>query len=152
MAMKAILLSLVASCLGEAVHEKLLEAEQMEVNSMVDGHGAVEVADEKPFWKKGQKYDPEVEQALKSANLSKDERAEVAVVVKTVLGSHVGVGEFTTHFRTYFTGDWDVHWWYDLALDPWPGGEDLGRASQQVQPHQAKLSFASGLTAIGLDL
>ena len=20
------------------------------------------------------------------------------------------VGEFTTHFRTYFSGDWDVHW------------------------------------------
>ena len=26
------------------------------------------------------------------------------------LGSHFGVGEFTTHFRTYFSGDWDVHW------------------------------------------
>ena len=24
-------------------------------------------------------------------------------------GSHLGVGEFTTHFRTYFSGDWDVH-------------------------------------------
>ena len=23
---------------------------------------------------------------------------------------HFGVGEFTTHFRTYFSGDWDVHW------------------------------------------
>ena len=29
--------------------------------------------------------------------------------VKTVLGSDFGVGEFTTHFRTYFSGDWDVH-------------------------------------------
>ena len=29
--------------------------------------------------------------------------------VKTVLGSHFGIGEFTTHFRTYFSGDWDVH-------------------------------------------
>ena len=28
----------------------------------------------------------------------------VAVVVKTVLGSQFGVGEFTTHFRTYFSG------------------------------------------------
>ena len=25
------------------------------------------------------------------------------------MGSHFGVGEFTTHFRTYFSGDWDVH-------------------------------------------
>ena len=40
--------------------------------------------------------------------------------VKTVLGSHFGVGEFTTHFRTFFNGDWDVHWGYDLDFDPWP--------------------------------
>ena len=34
----------------------------------------------------------------------------MAVVVKTVLGYHFGgFGEFTTHFRTYFSGDWDVH-------------------------------------------
>ena len=24
----------------------------------------------------------------------------------------VGIGEFTTHFRTYFSGDRDVHWGY----------------------------------------
>ena len=24
------------------------------------------------------------------------------------------VGEFTTHFRTYFSGDWDVHWGYGI--------------------------------------
>ena len=36
---------------------------------------------------------------------------EMAVVVKTVLGSHFGgLGEFTTHLKTYFSGDWDVHW------------------------------------------
>ena len=29
-------------------------------------------------------------------------------------------GRCTTHFRTYFSGDWDVHWGYDLAFDPWP--------------------------------
>ena len=23
---------------------------------------------------------------------------------------HFGVGEFTTHFRTYSSGDWDVYW------------------------------------------
>ena len=32
--------------------------------------------------------------------------------VKTVLGSHFGVGELTTHFRTEFSGDWDVYWVY----------------------------------------
>ena len=28
-------------------------------------------------------------------------------------------GRYTTHFRTYFSGDWDVHWGTDLAFDPW---------------------------------
>ena len=31
-------------------------------------------------------------------------------------------GRCTTHFRTYFGGDWDVHWGYDLDFDPWPYG------------------------------
>ena len=35
-------------------------------------------------------------------------------VVKTVLGSHFGVGEFTTHFRTYCRQDRDVHWGYGI--------------------------------------
>ena len=37
----------------------------------------------------------------------------MAVVVKTVLGSHFGGGGFSCirqFFRTYFSGDWDVHW------------------------------------------
>ena len=34
------------------------------------------------------------------------------------MGSHFGVGEFTTNFRIYFSGDWDVHWGYDLDFDP----------------------------------
>ena len=37
-----------------------------------------------------------------------------AVVVKAVVGSHFGVGEFSTHFRTYFSFHWDVHWGYGL--------------------------------------
>ena len=32
------------------------------------------------------------------------------------------VGEFTTYFRTYLSGDWDVHWGYGilthLSLNP----------------------------------
>ena len=36
------------------------------------------------------------------------------------MGSHFGVGEFTTHLKTYFGGDWDVHWGYDFDFDPWP--------------------------------
>ena len=31
-----------------------------------------------------------------------------------------GVGEFTTHVSQDFSGDWDVHWGYDLGFDPWP--------------------------------
>ena len=48
------------------------------------------------------------------------------------MGSHFGVGEFTTHCRTYVSGwiglgcslglDWDFHWGLnDLDFDPWPG-------------------------------
>ena len=29
------------------------------------------------------------------------------------------LGKVTTHFRTYLSGDWDVHWGYDLDFDPW---------------------------------
>ena len=29
-------------------------------------------------------------------------------------------GRCTTHFRTYSSGDWDVHWGYDLDFGPWP--------------------------------
>ena len=28
-------------------------------------------------------------------------------------GTTFGVGEFTTHVRTYFSGDWDVQWGYE---------------------------------------
>ena len=31
--------------------------------------------------------------------------------------SHVGVGEFTTHFGLYFSRDWDVRWGYNLDFD-----------------------------------
>ena len=30
----------------------------------------------------------------------------------------------TTHVRTYFSGDWDVHCGYDLDFDPWPHGAE----------------------------
>ena len=36
------------------------------------------------------------------------------------MGSHFGVGEFTTHFRSHFSGDWDVHWGRTGFLTPWP--------------------------------
>ena len=34
-------------------------------------------------------------------------------------GTHFGVGECTTHFRTYFSRDWDVHRG-ERDFDPWP--------------------------------
>ena len=59
----------------------------------------------------------------------------MAVVVKTVLskptGSHFGVGEFT-HFRTYFSGDWDVHWKYGLWILT-HGQMDQGRPPSRTQ-------------------
>ena len=31
---------------------------------------------------------------------------------------HFGVG--ASPILVYFSGDWDVHWGYDLDFDPWP--------------------------------
>ena len=53
------------------------------------------------------------------------------MVVKTVLGSHFGVGEFTTHFSTYVSGDWDVHWGYGL-LNHGHVASDTGFASHHL--------------------
>ena len=38
------------------------------------------------------------------------------------MGSHFGLGEFTTHVGTYLSGwiESDAHWGYDLGFDPWP--------------------------------
>ena len=44
---------------------------------------------------------------------------QMAVVVKTN-GIPFWGFRCTTHFRTDFSGDWDVHWGYDLDFDPWP--------------------------------
>ena len=43
----------------------------------------------------------------------------MAVVVKTSGIPFWGIGEFATHFRTYFSGDWDVHL-ANRGFDPWP--------------------------------
>ena len=60
-----------------------------------------------------------VEAPGKNEKICPVESEDMAVVVKTVLGSTilVGMGEFTTHFRTYF--GWIGM--YDLDFDPWPG-------------------------------
>ena len=42
----------------------------------------------------------------------------MAVVVKPVWDILVGLGEFTTHLSRDFSGDWDVHWGYDLDFHP----------------------------------
>ena len=53
--------------------------------------------------------------------------------VKTVLGSHFGAfGEFTTHFRTYFSGwiESDVHWRYGILTH----GQIVSRPTARVPP------------------
>ena len=44
------------------------------------------------------------------------------------MGSHFGVG---APFRTYFSGDWDVHWGYGLltSFDQWPNMTLLGEGN-----------------------
>ena len=46
-----------------------------------------------------------------------------------------GIGEFTTHFRTYFCGDWDVLWGYDLGFDPWPHRSSVHLRAFRSQSH-----------------
>ena len=80
----------------------------------------------------------------------------MAVVVKTVLGSHFGAGEFTTHFRTYLSG-WDVHWGMIWLLAPWPAmwipsgcrkkskqTPTTGDSQKKAAPQAAKLAEAGG--------
>ena len=43
----------------------------------------------------------------------------------------VGIGEFTTHFRTYFSGDWDVHWVQGKCLSLHKGSCSLPLGSQR---------------------
>ena len=38
---------------------------------------------------------------------------------------HFGVG--APPILVYFSGDWDVHWGYDLGFDPWPDSGACGR-------------------------
>ena len=41
-------------------------------------------------------------------------QSETDVAVGQHKWYHFGAGEFTTHFRTCFSGDWDVYWGYGL--------------------------------------
>ena len=66
------------------------------------------------------------------------------MVVNTVLGSHFGQGEFTTHFRTHFSGDWDVHWGYGIlthghiamTFKRWNSLSGWGSLAPKVDVHQ----------------
>ena len=55
----------------------------------------------------------------------------------------LGVSEFTTHSRTYFSGDWDVHTGYDLDSDSWPGGCELLGLWAWKKPHSFHQVVAS---------
>ena len=49
---------------------------------------------------------------------SMDSHGSIGCGSKPMRSSHFGGFRWTTHFRTYFSGDWDVHWRYDLDFDP----------------------------------
>ena len=72
---------------------------------------------------------------------------------------HFGVGEFTTDFRTYFSGwiESDVHWGYDLDVEPWPSSPlPLGFGRRSVPQPPAMVSWrmppsaAAGTPGAGL--
>ena len=69
---------------------------------------------------------------------------DMAVVVKAVLGSHFGVGKFTTHFSLYFSGDWDVHWGYDLDFGLWPHFVRIFRRTRQFSTDPQGLHLSDG--------
>ena len=56
----------------------------------------------------------------------------------------------TTHFRTYFSGDWDVRWGFDLGFDPWPHGEVrapcLGEPSGELPKSGKRRDWGTGLS------
>ena len=59
---------------------------------------------------------------------SEDGRPAAWQVVLNGCGSKPMVpfwGRCTTHFRTYFSEDWDVDWGYGFDFDPWPNGFPL---------------------------
>ena len=61
-----------------------------------------------------------------------------------------GLGEFTTQFRTYFSGAWDVHWAHGLDFDPGPFGVGSSLAgSRQLRAHGAGASGGAAGAAPG---
>ena len=55
------------------------------------------------------------------------------------MGSHFGgIGEFTTHVRTYLGGDWDVHWGYGLLTH--------GQVTQDQRVESASFFFQLGFS------
>ena len=56
----------------------------------------------------------------------------------------LGVGEFTTNFRTYFSGDWEVHW--GTGTDPRPS---LGTLANGAEMKLQKTTMSSSGWLIG---
>ena len=56
-------------------------------------------------------------------------------------------GRCTTHCRTYFSGDWNVHW--GRAFDPWPYILSLCSGSVSIFEHKAQVhAFLNGVNSI----
>ena len=60
------------------------------------------------------------------------QRIHLAVVVKS--NNIPFWGRCTTHFRTYFSGDWDVHWWYGILTHGHLTWFLFGHRFQKVKP------------------
>ena len=54
--------------------------------------------------------------------------------------------EFTTHFRTYFSGDWDVHWGYGILTHSRVGSRQLRHLmlSREVKWRERIGAFKAG--------
>ena len=55
---------------------------------------------------------------------------------------------FTGRCTNHFSGDWDVHWGYDLDFDPWPCVLPMSLPLMEVTPSSHSLSKSSGRTTV----
>ena len=64
---------------------------------------------------------------------------------------HSGVG--APPILVYFSGDWDVHWGYDLDFDPWPNVANVGFPffREERQPGRGQRALLDGAPELGAE-
>ena len=87
-----------------------------------------------------QRLTPHIQGEIPLYHRSGNKPLDSTTLVKTN-GISFWASELTTHF-SLFSGDWDVHWGYDLDFDPWP--QNQSHANTEVAPHFGNSSTRFG--------